>query len=156
QANRLKELRDVLPHVETIVQRRADLSRSEENSKLLAERLRELQGRQNDLENEVDRAQRRKTAVQKGIADAEKKLGEVAEKLPIASAALERVKLVEQKRTELADLEAGLANFPPDLRAKVTKAKTAHQELVALERALSPLARFAESRRGLRELRERV
>jgi exonuclease SbcC len=154
QVNRLKELRDVLPHVDQIVQRRADLSRSEEATKHLTDRLRELQGRQFAVEHTLDEAQRRKTQVQKGIAAAEEKAARIAERLPQASAALERVKLVEQRRAEFAELEAGFAKFPADLRAKLTRAELMTNELVALERALSPLGRFATARGELRNAHE--
>src|SRR5207249_2620926 len=66
QTARLKELRDALPHVDVMVQRRADLSRSEETTKVLADRQRELQAKQFDLEHQLEQAQRRKAAVQKG------------------------------------------------------------------------------------------
>src|SRR5262249_45566529 len=74
QAARLKELRDALPHVDVLVQRRVDLSRSEETTKVLAERHRELQEKQFALEHELEQAERRKAAVQKGIAAAETSL----------------------------------------------------------------------------------
>jgi exonuclease SbcC len=154
QAARLKELRDALPHVDVIVQRRFEMRRSEETTKVLTDRQRELQGKQFDLEHELEQAQRRKAALEKSIAAAEEKSGKIAQQLPTASAALERVNELERKQTHLATLEAGLSKFPGDLRTKLTRAQVAFNELTALERALSPLGRFAEARGELRAARE--
>src|SRR5262245_539676 len=156
QAARLKELRDVLPHVDRIGQSRGGLSRSEEATKTLVDRQRDLQAKQFDLEHQLSQAERRKANVQKGIATDEEKLARTAERLPLASAALEQVKQIEKKRAELSGLEADRGKYPGDVRAKVTDAEAAVNELVALERALTPLGRLADARSELRAARERA
>ncbi len=59
---RLKELRDALPHVETIFQRRADLVQSEERTKDFADGLRQLESQLAEVEHAIEQAKLKKTA----------------------------------------------------------------------------------------------
>src|SRR5262249_31947999 len=65
---RLRLLRDVMPHVETIFLNRTNLAQSEEATKLLAASARELDDRLGQREHELESARLRKAQLQKRVA----------------------------------------------------------------------------------------
>ena len=153
---RLKELRDVLPHVETIVQRRADLSQCDDATKVHAGVIRDLESQLADAEHQLEQGKRKKATHQKQIAGDEQKLHEIARRLPQLSAQVERLQLVETRREEVAKLEGELAKFPADLTQQVADAQREIEELTLLQQALPHLARLVELREDLKSTRQRL
>src|SRR5262245_13307679 len=122
---RLKELRDVLPHVETIFQRRADLSESESRTKDLADVIRDFEAQLNDAEHNRDTARHKAETQRKQIAADDSKLQEIMKKLPELSIQVERLARVDEQRQAVAKLETELNKSPDNLSQRVADAQHA-------------------------------
>jgi DNA repair exonuclease SbcCD ATPase subunit len=153
-ANRVRELRAALPHVDTVYQRRMDMGRSEESTKIFAQDLRDLVGRQSEIENQIEQIRARKSNLQSRIAQDEKRHQESSKKLPELFGLIERIKQIEQRRDEVSNLERELRALPPDAAQKLNSSQAKVEQLGALKNALSPLSRFADAKDELRRSRD--
>src|SRR5262245_16423272 len=153
---RLRELRDVLPHVETIVLNRTALARSQEETKVLTGILRETEDKLGQREFDVEQARRKRENHQAKILEYEAKQQEIGKKLPPLSAILERVKQIDQRREDAQRLEAEIAALPDDLPKQVADGQTIVDELTALHHTLPTLSRFAQLRADLKMSHEHL
>jgi exonuclease SbcC len=153
---RLRELRDVLPHVETVVLNRTALARSQEETKILTGMLRETQDKLSQREFDVQEARRKRENHQAKIAEYEAKQQEIGKKLPPLSALLERVKQLDQRREDAERLERDSAALPADLPKRVADGQTIVDELTGLHHTLAPLSRFAQLRGELTSARDHL
>ncbi|MFL5341560.1 MAG: AAA family ATPase [Gemmataceae bacterium] len=153
---RLRELRDVMPHVEAVFLNRTNLTRSQEATKSLSEGVRELDGRLNQREHKLQQQRYSRTNLLKRISEDETKQQDIGRKLLPLSAQLERVKLVEQRRDEAKRLEDELAGLPADFAPRLKEAQRKIDELASLQQALPHLSRLYQIRLDLNSAKDRA
>ncbi|HLW68934.1 MAG TPA: SMC family ATPase [Gemmataceae bacterium] len=150
QLRRLQELREVLPHVQVICQQRREVEQSESRTQELLQQVHDWSEKAEKNDHLLAQVRLQRENLQKRLASDEKQAQDLARQLPELSAALERVKLAEQRREELQRLEGELARLPADVAERVLNAQKIVDELVGLQHALSPLSRLFQQREELR------
>jgi exonuclease SbcC len=151
---RLQELREVLPHVQVISQQRREMEQSESRTQELQQQVRDWTEKTEKNDHALEQARRQRDGLQTRIGTDEKQVQEVARQLPELSAALERVKLADQRREELKRLEGEFSTLPADAAERVANAQKIVDELVGLQHVLSPLERLFQHREELRQARQ--
>src|SRR5579864_9302518 len=150
QLRRLQELREVLPHVQVICQQRREVEQSESRTQELLQQVHDWSEKAEKNDHLLAQVRLQRENLQKRLASDEKQAQDLPRQLPELSAALERVKLAEQRREELQRLEGELARLPADVAERVLNAQKIVDELVGLQHALSPLSRLFQQREELR------
>jgi exonuclease SbcC len=150
--NRLRELREVLPRLQTILEQRARITGSEETGKKLLEQKEKQTQTLLKHDNALDQT-RRKLANLKTLIDAdEKKRGEVTAQFRAATDRLAKLREYEEQERMLAKLQADLARLPGgDPAEAVRRARDRCETLTALAGAVPLLARFQSLRDNLRQ-----
>jgi DNA repair exonuclease SbcCD ATPase subunit len=149
--NRLRELREVLPRLQTILEQRSRITESEEKSKKLLEQKEKqtqaLLKHDNSLEQTRNKLKNLKTLID---AD-EKKRGEVSTQFRLATGRLTTLREYEKQEEALAKLQSELGRLPGgDPAEAVQRAREKCETLAALVQAVPLLARFQMLRDNLR------
>jgi DNA repair exonuclease SbcCD ATPase subunit len=155
EANRLRELQAVVPLLQTVVEKRAEIRRSLDTRKKLSTEAQQLGDQVRLFEGQIDQASKTRDALARQLTLDDLQYRQVSARLRELASILERVKLCEQQRDKVTELEAKLAGFPADLLAGVNAARVAHDACAQLAQVLPQLVRFARLRRDLRAARER-
>lgn len=153
---RLRELREVLPHVGTVLNQRQNLDQSNLRTQQIQTEQKDLLIKLGERDHALDGLKRKRAVLQKRLAEDEAKLQAVGEKLPRLSATLERIRQCDMRRADLARLDADLAKLPGDLPREVARKHQLVDELTALHQAQSPLTRLHAQREELRQAKDRL
>jgi exonuclease SbcC len=147
---RLRELREVLPHVEVLLREKATMAAAEQKVRELGVLRQKAAGELAVKDNALKQARDKRVSMQGLIAGDEQRYREVAKKLRDSAAQMEKLKQVERQEGDLARLDRELADFPTDLAERVARARENVERLAALNQAVPLLARLAAKREELR------
>lgn len=152
---RLQELNEVLPQLQRAAELRAKvrtgtqlIERLSADEKALAEKIKEAEHRIQQTTVDL-------TTFQKRRDEDETRHRDVQEKLRDLSALISRVEMCDQQRDKLKKQQAELELLPVDLDEKVTRLKEDVDRLNEIQRVLPLAARLNQSRKDLRQARER-
>jgi DNA repair exonuclease SbcCD ATPase subunit len=148
---RLRELRDVLPAVNTVVSKRGELVQSEVRAKKFADERAQQEDRRKQAESAQQQARQKKEAHRKQVERDEAARTRGATRLAELGGLLEAVKQVEENQAELGRLTAELGKLPADPEAAVLAAHEQADRLTQLDKVLPTLERFQTERHDLRE-----
>lgn len=146
---RLRELRDVLPAVHTVVSKKAELRDSLAKSERFEKLRADAAERRTLAEHAQATAKAKRASLQATLAADEAKLATGNARLRELSGVLEKVRLAEEQETELARLADDLGRLPPDPAAAVRAAQDEVDRLTDLNRVLPILERFQVDRHDL-------
>lgn len=147
---RLAELRDVLPRLQTAIEQRGQIQKSEAES-LDLDKHRQLIDEQLAIAaHTLSQSQRKLDALKGLIAADEQRHRETAAALRTAGTLLEKLGQYEQQEHDLQAIRRDLARMPADPAGNLKKARDTHSELTALAGAVPLLARLHAQREQLR------
>jgi DNA repair protein SbcC/Rad50 len=152
---RLKELKDVIPHILVIQEKQLALSESERNSTQLAVLKEQTEARRAETEHAIDVVRRKRASHQKTLMQEEERLQEVGRRLRDLSGQLSQVRLYDEqakKRKSAADELARLPKGPAEL---LRRAQETFDHCVELGKVVPMLDRFATARLELRKATSR-
>lgn len=146
---RLRELREVLPAVATIVTERGRIGESERKTERL---LREQEAKANtrrQTEHALDQTRKKLTALKKTLSEDEDRQTKLNTKLRELSGILEKVRHAEESQAEVARLEDDLKRLPGDADGLVRKLQAEQERLSLLAVAVPVLERLHAERTEL-------
>ncbi|AMV27020.1 Nuclease SbcCD subunit C [Gemmata sp. SH-PL17] len=146
---RLRELRDVLPAVNTIVTERGRIGASERNTERLTKEREEVADTRRKSENVLAQGRKKLAALKKTQSEDETKKAQLEARLRELTAVLEKVKQVEDAESEVSRLETELQPFPADPDSAVRKYQTEHERLALLAQHVALLERLHQDRSEL-------
>jgi exonuclease SbcC len=154
-AERYRELVAVLPHLETALKQRGQITESQRTTDGLIEKRHGAQERFSTCENALKQAGQKRTALQKSVGTAEQRQRDLQARLRRLEGVRAQVVMLEQQRRELERHEALLAKFPADIEGCLAAARAEHDEIAALSAVVPLFARLIQARDDLREARAR-
>lgn len=154
-AERCHELANVLPHVETTIKQKAQLTECRRGVEALTAQRQGHLERLAVCEAASTQGQQKRHALQKSVATDEQRQRDLQMRLRRLEGVRAQLGVLERQRAELGRQEAELARLPADLDARLAAAQAEHDELARLAAVLPLLARLAESREELRHARGR-
>ncbi|AWM37413.1 Nuclease SbcCD subunit C [Gemmata obscuriglobus] len=146
---RLRELRDVLPAVNTIVTERGRVNASERNTDRLTKEREEVTETRRKTDNTLSQLRKKLAALKTTQTENEAKKGHLETRLRELTAVLEKVKQVEDAESEIARLDDELKPFPKDTDARVREFQTEHERLALLAQHVALLDRLHQDRSEL-------
>jgi exonuclease SbcC len=149
-ADRLRELRDVLPHVQIIVEQRGTIHTAEGRVKELNQLRQKKKDELEERDNALKQARDKRTTFQNLIVKDEARHRDVSACLRQSTARMEKLKEYESHEADLQRVAQELARLPADPAAAVTKARAAFEAVEAVDRAVPLLARFQSRRDDLK------
>jgi DNA repair exonuclease SbcCD ATPase subunit len=152
---RLRELRDVLPHVEVLLREKATMSQAEQKVRDLEIVRKKAAGDLAAKDNLLKQTRDKRTQMQGLITTEENRYRDVVKKLRDSTTLMEKLKQAERQEGDLARLDRELGDFPADLAERTTKARDNVDRLTALNQAVPLLTRLASRRDELRSTTER-
>jgi exonuclease SbcC len=147
---RLRELREVLPQMQVIVEQRGELHKSEEKTKELAKARKKIEEQQTQCKHALKQATDKRDSLKNLIAQDEARHRDVATGHRKAAVLLEKLKEYERHDADLEGVRRELTPLPPDPAAQVTVARAECDKLQGIAMAVQPLAHFASRREELR------
>jgi DNA repair exonuclease SbcCD ATPase subunit len=154
--NRLRELREFLPRLQTVVQQQSEIRKSEATARELAAQKQKLEARLEEQDHALHQTRQKRAAFQQRITAGEQKHRDLAGRLRQAAALLEKLKEYERHEGDLNRTLAELARLPADPAAAVREAQETYERLAALAQAVPLLERFHSQREELRQARPAV
>jgi exonuclease SbcC len=148
---RLRELREALPHVETVCKQKQQAQQAGGRLAALTQDRQDLDSKVAVRTQALDETKRKQALLQTKIAADDARLQEVGAELTKLATALERAKQYDRLRQTLAKQEEELARLPADPQQAVETAQRDCDELAAQEAALPLLDRLQAQREGLRK-----
>lgn len=146
---RLRELRDVLPAVTTIVSERGRVAESERHTeRLTADREAKADARR-QTEHALDQARKKLAALKKTLATDEAKQVKLNADLRELAGVLEKVRQVEEAEAEVKRVGDELKRFPADPDAAVRELEAEQERLILLGQAVPLLDRLHTERTEL-------
>jgi exonuclease SbcC len=152
---RLRELRDVLPRVQTIHQQQSQIRNSEIQTKELTNQKQQLEAKRDHQDNLLKEARTKRANLQNQVIADEQRHRDLRNRLRQAGALLEKLKEYERQEEGRYRLQAELARLPADPAGVLTKAREECDRLAALHQALPVLNRFRSQREELQQVRVR-
>ncbi len=149
--NRLHELREVLPRMQTVLQQACQVRDSEARSKELAGHKSKLDARLAEQDHALDQGRQKRLLLQDRITADEQRHRDLAGRLRQAGALLEKLKEYERQQGDLARLEADRARLPADPAGAVRQTRERVEELAALAPVVPLLARLHGQREELKK-----
>ncbi len=146
---RLRELRDVLPAVGTIVTERGRIGESERKTERLTKQREDEADRRRQTEHALEQARKKRDALKKTLGEDEAKQATLNTRLRELSGVLEKVKQAEDAESEVKRLETELKPLPSDPDVVVRKFQSEQERLAALERTVADLTRLHTDRSEL-------
>jgi exonuclease SbcC len=146
---RLRELRDVLPAVSTIVTERGRIGESERKTEKLTKQREEAADRRRQTENALEQTRKKRDALKKTLAEDEVKQTTLNTRLRELAGVLEKVKQAEDVETEVNRLETELKPLPSDPDVSVRKFQQEQERLTLLGQHIGLLNRLHEDRSEL-------
>src|SRR5262249_23161326 len=147
--NRLRELREVLPRLQTIAEQSQQVRNSEEKSKRSNAQKQKLTAQLAEQENALEQPRQKRANLQKLLAGEEQRQRDLGARLQKTTGLLTRLKEYEQLEKDLARLQTDLAQLPADPAAAVARARELHEGLTVLAHAVPLLALPAGARAHL-------
>jgi DNA repair exonuclease SbcCD ATPase subunit len=154
--DRLRRLREVLPHLGELLDWRRRLDESHRTSHQLAAERQGLEADRQALDTALEAARRQQGALHRAIADDEQCAEAVGARLRVLSGLLAQVSLCAKQRAELTRLGDELRGLPPHPDEARAREQEAHDRLAVLARTLPYLDRLHAEREALRQARERA
>jgi exonuclease SbcC len=152
---RLKDLRDVIPHILVIQEKQRALQESERSSSQLQMLKTKSEEGRATAEHAVDVARKKRDTHRKNQFVEEQRLEEIGKRLRELTGQLSQLRLYEEQSVKLKALERDLALLPKDLAEAVRQAQEAFDYRVGLQNVVPLLDRFAAARIELRKATER-
>ncbi|MDB5308967.1 MAG: sbcC [Gemmataceae bacterium] len=146
---RLRELRDVLPAVGTIVTERGRIGESDRKTDRLTKDRETRADLRRQIEHALDQARKKLVALKKTLAEDEARQGQLNTRLRELSGVLEKVRQVEEAEAEARRLEDDLNQLPADPEARVRKLQDEQERLVVLGQVWPMLDRLVAERSEL-------
>ena len=146
---RLRELRDVLPAVNTIVTERGRMGESERKSEKLAKDREDTADRRRKTENALSQGRTKLGNLKKTQSEDEANKAKLETRLRELAGVLEKVKQVEDAEAEVSRLEAELKPLPADPDAAVRKLQGEQERLALLAQHVALLERLHQDRSEL-------
>ncbi|MCI0462953.1 MAG: SMC family ATPase [Gemmataceae bacterium] len=147
---RLRELREVLPRLQTALRHRRQIEESERKTAEFLQHRTQAEETLTQHNNALKQENEKRNNLQAQLAVEEKRQREVAEQFRKVTGQLERLKEYERQENDLVRLQEDLARLPADPTAVVRKARAAHEDLSALNQVLPLLVRLQTLRDDLR------
>jgi DNA repair protein SbcC/Rad50 len=152
---RLRELRDIIPHVLVIQEKQLALAESERNTSQLQTLKTQTEESRAAVEHALDVARKKRESHRKNLMQEEQRLSEIGIRLRELSGQLSQLRLYDEQTAKLKSLEKDLALLPKDPAEAVRAAQEAFDHRVELGKAVPLLDRFATARIELRMATER-
>ncbi len=149
QYQRLRELRDVLPAVGTIVTERGRIGESERKSEELAKQRVFVADCGRQTESAIEQGRRKRDALKQTLAEVEVKKNKLEERLRELAGILEKVRQVEDAESEVKRLEQELKSLPPEPDSAVRQLQTEQERLTLLVQHVALLERLHQDRSEL-------
>jgi exonuclease SbcC len=150
-AARLRELREVLPHLETVFKQRQQAHQAETKIAAWTRERSDFDGRLAERSSTAEQVRQKRALLQQKVAAEDTRLHAVGAELTKLATVLERVKQYEHQTQALARQEEELAGLPANAAEAVKAAEGRCDELAAVERALPLLERLSAQREGMRK-----
>ena len=147
--NRLRELRDVLPAVNTIVTERGRINESERKTEQFTKQREVRADDRRRTENALEQSRKKRDALKKTLAEDETKQTTLNSRLRELTSVLAQVKHVEDAEAEVKRLDAELKQLPADPEASVRKFLQEQDRLAFLTEHIKLLNRLHEDRSEL-------
>jgi exonuclease SbcC len=152
---RLAELRDVLPRMQTVVEQRGQIQKSELEAQELDKRRQEQEKQLAIQDSALSQTRQKLVSLRSLIATDETRSREVAAALRQAGTMLEKLREYERHEADLNTVLRDLARMPADPFGSLRKARETHDEVASLALGLPTLTRLHTQREQLREARRR-
>ena len=147
--HRLRELRDVLPAVGTIVTERSRIGESERKTEQLTKQQTIRTDDRRKIEHALDQARKKRDALKKTLTEDEVKQTTLNARLRELAGVLEKVKQVEDAEVEVKRLTAELKPLPTDPDATVHQYQKEQERLALLAQHIALLERLHQDRSEL-------
>jgi len=148
---RLRELKDVIPHVVTIQAKQTAMGDSQKRMKKLDDDLELAEARDGKLAADADTVRKKRALHQKTVADTEAKLKALADELRELTGHLAQVNLYEQQSARLGQLQQDIGRLPAVTREQAEQLETKADELQRLTHTIPLAEQFAKQRQRLQE-----
>jgi DNA repair protein SbcC/Rad50 len=148
---RLRELREVLPHLHQIANLRNQVHDSEAKSKALAREREKVAGQFAKADNALGQAREKRKSHLTLIAADEERQREVVTRFRESTDRMAKLKEYERQEADLGRVRAAVAELPADPTGQAAQAREAAERLSGLAGVLPVLARFCDRREGLRQ-----
>jgi exonuclease SbcC len=155
KVERLRELREVTPHLQEIAFLRGQAHEAETKAKKLAADRQKLAAVRDEKDSALKQVRGKRLALQNTVVQEEGKHREVARRLQQSGARLEKLHECERQEAELERVREELARLAADPAGEVSRARTEYEELLGLSRTVPLLARFHARREELRQAQAR-
>lgn len=153
---RLHELRDVLPRLQTVVEQRGEIQKSEQTVQELTQRKRLHEEQLATADDALNQARQKRDSLRGLIAANEHKHQTTAAALRQADAFLGKLTEYERHERDLHAIRRDLARMPADPPALLRKARDTYEEVATLAQVVPLLVRFHDQRTQLGKARERL
>lgn len=147
--HRLRELRDVLPAVGTIVTERGRIGESERKTERLTKERESRADDRRTTENALDQCRKKLVSLKKTLTEDEAKKATLENRLRELTGVLEKVKQAEDADAEVKRLDAELKPLPADPDAVVRKFQQEQERLALLAQHIALLDRLHQDRAEL-------
>jgi DNA repair protein SbcC/Rad50 len=148
---RLRDLRDVIPHLLIIQEKQLAVAESERNAGQLLALKEQYEAKKAEVDHALDVTRKKRATHQKTLLTEEQRLQEIGVRLRELTGQLSQVRLYEEQSARLKQLEGELARLPDDPDAAVRKAQDVLDHRNELGKVVPLLDRFAAARIELRE-----
>ena len=148
---RLKELKDVIPHILVIQEKQLAMAESERNTRQLQALKEQTEAKRAEIEHALDVARQKRTSHQKSLMQEEQRLQEVGTRLRELSGHLTQVRMYEEQSAKLKQFAKDLERLPKDPAELVRQAQEVFDHRVELGKVVPLLDRFAAARLELRK-----
>jgi DNA repair protein SbcC/Rad50 len=148
---RLRELRDVIPHVLVIQEKQLAIAESERASNQLIILKDQADATKANVDGAIDLARKKRAAHQKSLMQDEEHSQRVSVRLRDLTGPLSQVRLFEEQTATLKQLDGELARLPANVAETVRLAQETFDLRVNLGTVVPILDRFANARTQLRD-----
>ncbi|HEX3152780.1 MAG TPA: SMC family ATPase [Gemmataceae bacterium] len=152
---RLRDLRDVIPHILIIQEKQQAAAESTRATGQLQKLRTQHEEERTAVEAALDVAKRKREEHRKSLMQEEQKLEDVGLRMRELSGQLSQLQLFEEQTAKLVEIENALAQLPSDPVAIVRQAQDAYDRCVELDKVAPLFDRFAAARIELREATQR-
>jgi exonuclease SbcC len=148
---RLRELREVLPHLHQIANLRNQVHESEAKAKALAREREKVAGQFDKADNALGQAREKRKSHLALIAADEVQQRSVVARFRASTERMAKLREYDRQENDLAQVRAAVAELPADPAGAAAQAREAYERLSGLAGVLPVLARFRERREALRQ-----
>src|SRR5262245_38528559 len=148
---RLRDLRDVIPHLLVIQEKQLAVAESERNTSQLVALKDQYEAKKAEFDDALNVARKKRATHQKTLMNEEERLQDLGVRLRELSGQLSRVRLYEEQSARLRQLDKELDKLPKDPDAAVREAQETLDHKNELGKLVPLLDRFAAARIELRE-----